>query len=296
MKKSTKIILLISTIVLSTLFLIMLGGSYIVYKVAVEPLGTDLTYVQTMKGFITGKAEGESVRELKASSMREDHRHISIYYEENFSELLPLTKEVLDMAIERNEELLGKTEEVPVDLLVYENYMEMNGFQMREVQDAYYSDFQKIIAIHNSGKEVLLAADELALYSFRQILVHEYNHYAFYRKVSNANRYPMWFIEGLAEYAGNDPERVYPPHFQSVPFAELHSPGQWEAAFSASLASPYSQSYYALKFLAEEFGEEVITQLIDAVEESRNFEESFTAVTGLTLLELEDDYLSSYKE
>lgn len=295
MKKSTKISLSISAIIVSSV-LLLLGGSFIVYKVAVEPVHTDLTYIQTMKGFITGNAEGKGEKQLKESSIREDHHHITVYFEENFSELLPLTKETLDLAIERNEELFGEIDNVPFDLLVYENLVEMSGFELREAKDAYYSDFQKIIAIHNSGKEVLLAEDELALYSFRQILLHEYTHYAFYRRVSNPNHYPMWFIEGIAEYVGNDPERVFYPHFENIPFSQLNSVGQWEAALATSLASPYSQSYYALSFLTEEYGEDIITQIIDSVDESRNFEESFSEITGLTVHNLEKVFLSSYKD
>ncbi|WP_422124395.1 peptidase MA family metallohydrolase [Planococcus sp. X10-3] len=296
MKKSKKILLSVGALIISIILLLLLGGSFIVYKIGVEPLDTDLTYIQAMNGFITGNADGEGEKQLKESSMREDHRHISIYYEENFSELLPLTKETLDLAIERNGELFGETDNIPFDLLVYENFVEMNGFKLLGAKDAYYSNFQKVIAIHNSGKELLLAEDELALYGFQQILLHEYNHYAFYRRVSNPSHYPTWFIEGVAEYASNDPEQVYYPHFETIPFAQLNSIGQWEAAFSASLASPYMQSYYALEFLTAEHGEEVITQIIDSVDETRNFEESFEEVTGLTLQELESAFLSSYKD
>lgn len=296
MKKSTKITLTITALIVSFVFLLLLGGSFVVHKVVIEPLDKNLTYTQTMKGFITGNADGKGEKQLKDSSMWENHHHISIYYEENFSELLPLTKETLDLAIERNEELFGETDPVPVDLLVYENFVEMNGFKLREAKDAYYSDFQKIIAIHNSGKEVLLAEDGLALYNFRLTLLHEYTHYAFYQRVSNANHYPMWFIEGVAEYAGTDPERVYNPHFQNIPFAELNSTVQWETALTTQLTSPYLQSYYALAFLTAEYGEEVIAQLIDSVGESRNFEESFLEVTGLTLSELESVFLNSYKD
>src|SRR5690606_7054956 len=251
-KKSAKIALLVSAVILSVLLLLAFVGSFLVYKVAVEPFDEDLTYAQTVKGFITGNAEGKNEKRLKESSMRDDHHHISIYYEENFSDLLPRPKETLELALERTAELLGKTDEVPLDLLVYESFVEMNNYKLSEARDAYYSDFQKIIAFHNSGKEVLLAEDDLALYSFRQLLIHEYAHYAFYRRAESPQHYPMWFIEGVAEYAGNDPDEVFFPHFESLPFRQLNTPGQWEAALGTPLKSPYSQSYYALAFLTGE--------------------------------------------
>ncbi|WP_033542049.1 hypothetical protein [Planococcus sp. CAU13] len=295
MKKS-KIIMLSVTVIVSLILLILFTGSFLVYKVAVEPHDQDLTYIQTMNGFITGNADGKNEKRLKESSMREDYHHISIYYDENFSELLPLTKETLDLAIERTEELFGKTDDVSLDLLVYENFVEMNNYKLSEARDAYYSDFQKIIAIHNSGKEILLAGDDLALYGFRQILIHEYTHYAFYRRAESPQHYPIWFIEGVAEYAGNDPDSVFFPHFEPIPFRQLSSPGQWEAALGTPLKSPYSQSYYALAFLTGEFGEEVIVKIIDSVNDTRDFEKSFSEVTGLTLAELDEEFLRDYKD
>lgn len=296
MKKTRKMSLSITALIFSFVLMLFLGGSFIVHKVIAESLGADLTYFQTMKGVITQDAESDSEKQLKESSMREDHRHISIYHEENFSELLPITKETLDLAMERTEELFGETDVVPFDLLVFENVVEMNGFSELETGYAFYSDFLKVLVIHNSGKDFILAEDELALYNFQQTLLHEYTHYAFTRRVSNLNHYPMWFIEGVAEYAGMDPERVFSPHFQNIPFDQLTSTEQWEEALNTPIKSPYLQSYYALAFLTSEYGEEVITQIIESVDETRNFEESFSEVTGLTLDELEGVFLSSYKK
>lgn len=296
MKKSRKTSLSITALILSFVLMLFLGGSFVVHKVITESLGADLTYFQTMRGVITQDAESESERQLKESSMRQDHRHISIYYEENFSELLPITKETLDLAIERTAELFGETDVVPFDLLVFENVVEMNGFSELETGYAFYSDFLKVLVIHNSGKGFILAEDELALYNFQQTLLHEYTHYAFTRRVSNLNHYPMWFVEGVAEYAGIDQERVFSPHFENIPFDQLTSTEQWEEALNTPMKSPYLQSYYAVDYLTAEYGEEVITQIIDSMEETRNFDESFGEVTGLTLRELESEFLSAYED
>lgn len=296
MKKSKKRSLSVTALILSFVIMLLLGGSFVVHKVIAKSLGADLTYFQTIQGVITQNAEGEKEKQFKESSMRENHHYISIYHEENFSELLPITKETLDLAIERTEELFGETDGVPFDLLVFENVVEMNGFSELETGKAFYSDFLKILAIHNSGKDFILAEDELALYNFQQMVLHEYTHYAFTRRVSNLNHYPMWFVEGVAEYAGIDPERAFSPHFKNIPFAQLTSTEQWEKALNTPMKSPYLQSYYAVDYLTAEYGEEVITQIIDAMEETRNFDESFAEVTGLTLRELESEFLSAYQD
>ncbi|MDQ0430181.1 uncharacterized protein YneF (UPF0154 family) [Planomicrobium stackebrandtii] len=296
MKKPIKIFFLISVLIFSLGFLLLLGGSFFLHKVLEEEIDPDITYIQSMKAFLTQNAEGESEKQIKESSMRQDYQHISIYYEKNFSALLPITKEILDLAIAKNEKLFGGTSLVPIDLLVFENLEELRGFSELEAVDGFYSDFDKVLAFHNSKKELILAEDKLALYAFQKMVLHEYTHYVFARKAQNPADYPMWFIEGAAEYIGTDPNEVNFPYFEKISFDQLKSTEQWQEARTIPTGDPYVQSYYAFEFLTSKYGEEVIKQIIDSVDETRNFEESFTEITGLTVLELESMFLSSYKD
>ena len=290
-----KTFLITWALVVFLLSLSLFSGSFFMHQVVNETLGTELSYAQSMNGFITKNAEGEHEKQIKESSMREDHQHISIYYQENFSDLLPMTKEILDLAIDKNERLLGEISPVPFDLLVFENLEELNGFAALKDAGGFYSDFHKVMGIYNYGEESILEEDTHAFYRFQNILVHEYTHYAFIRKVSNQAHYPIWFTEGLAEYVASDPDEVQFPYFEKIPFEQLTSNEQWNDALTKRMTDPYLQSHYALAFLTTEYGEGVIHQIIESVEETRNFEESLLEVTGLTVLDLEDVFLDDYK-
>ena len=295
MKKPIKIFLRIAVLIFSFVFLLLLGGSFFLHKILEEKIDTNVTYAESMKAFLTQNADGESEKRIKESSMQEDHQHISIYYEKNFSALLPITKETLDLAISKNKKLFGETSLPPIDLLVFENHEELREFSELESVDGFYSDFDKVLAFHNSKKELILAEDKLALYAFQKMLLHEYTHYAFARKAQNPADYPMWFIEGVAEYVGTDPNEVNFPYFEKISFGQLKSTEQWQEARTIPTGDPYLQSYYTFKFLTSNYGEEVIKEIIDSVDETQNFEESFTEITGLTFHELENVFLSSYK-
>ncbi|ANU13302.1 peptidase MA family metallohydrolase [Planococcus halocryophilus] len=296
MKKPIKIFFLISTLIFFFIFLLLLGGSFFLHKFLEETLETNFTYTESVMALLTQNANGESEKKLKESSIQEDYRHISIYYENNFSALLPITKETLDFAISKNENLFGETILEPIDLLVFEDLEELRGFSELNDVDGFYSDFHKVLAFHNAKKEMILAEDKYALYAFQKMVLHEYTHYVFARKAKNPADYPMWFIEGAAEYVGSDPKEVYFPYFEKLAFEQLKSTEQWEEARKNLMGDPYLQSYYAFEFLTLEYGEEVIKKIIESVDETRNFEDSFTEITGLTVLELESMFLSSYKD
>lgn len=295
MKKPIKIFLLSLALVVFLVFILLLSGTFLLHKFLEETLDTNFTYVESIQTFLSQNADGEIEKRIKESSMRENHHHITIYYEENFSSLLPITKETLDLAIAKNESLFGETNLVPVDLLIFEHLDELREFAELEAVDGFYSDFEKVLAFHNVNKELLLAEDNHAMYAFQKMLLHEYTHYAFARKAQDTTAYPMWFIEGIAEYVGTDPKEVSFPYFEKISFDQLKSSEQWQGARTISLGDPYLQSYYAVEFLTMNYGEKVIKQIIDSTDKTKNFEESFTEITGLTLLELESVFLNSYK-
>lgn len=291
MKPKCKIILLISSIFIFLVCVLLFSGSFFLYKVISAAQGTEMSYFQTMSALATKNADGVAERKLKESSLLEEHRHVSIYYSENFSEFVPSTIETLDLAIAKKEEIFGQFDEVPIDLMVFddkEQFMDFSG--LTDVEGAY-SDFDKVLAIHYSDEPIM---DERDKSEFQKLLLHEYNHYAFNRKSQDQAAYPMWFIEGVAEYAAVDPDDVYFPNFESLPLSDLNSPEQWQEAREVPTADAYLQSYYALEFLTSKFGQGVIKEIMESVDETRDFEESLKTVTGLETNELNRDYLNVY--
>lgn len=295
MKKTTKIFIVISSILVTFVFLLFVGGSLLFHKVIAEETTAEFTYFQSVKAILNFNADGKIEKQIKDSYSTMDHHHISIYYEAEFAELLPLTKETIDWAIKRNKEIFGETKSKSMDFIVFEETKDLTEFSGLEQVGGYYTDLQKVLAISYRDKELILKSDEMALYDFQQMILHEYTHYVFSRKGGDAAMYPHWFGEGLAEYIGNDQHEVSFPHFERVSFKQLTTIEQWQAARLSSATDVYLQSYFAVEYLTGEFGEEVISQLMNSVEETKNFDESLKQVTGLTIMELEKNFLKAYK-
>lgn len=248
---------------------------------------------------LTQNFEGETERELKDNRSKEKYEHITIYYPEDFSELIPITKETLDWAIRKNEEVFGTVEVKPVDIIVFQEEEEMNKFSNLIDISGFYSDFDRVLGISYYDKELILDKKETPLYYFQSSILHEYTHYIFQRMIEKAPNgsasYPVWFHEGMAEYIGNDGTIVEFSDFQIVPFSQLSTGEQWQEARLQEGTNVYEQSYFSIKYLVDEFGLGVVKKIIDSTNNTGDFEESLLDITGLNILDLENNFLTSYQ-
>ncbi|WKA54565.1 peptidase MA family metallohydrolase [Planococcus shixiaomingii] len=301
MKTSTKMLPIILSSIIVLLGIVLVGGSIFLSKFLEEKTQEELTYFQSIQMLFNTNFDGAAEREIKEANLREDHHHVSIYYEENFTDLLPLTKDTLDWAIERNEELFGELDERKMDLIVFENPEDITQLSDLKNISGFYSEFERLLGIIYYNKESILEGNELALYRFQKNILHEYTHYAFERKIDktkadDSTLYPVWFHEGLAEYVGNDKIRIEHSYFKDVPLQQLTTHDQWQKARFINKANVYEQSYFAIKYLVDQYGEESINELVESIGETRDFEKSFTELTGMTVTEFEQELNSYYME
>lgn len=297
MKKPIKVVILWLTLLFFISFLLFMGGSFFLYKVvAEEQPGLNLTYLQAMAMIVTRNSEGDSEKHIKESYLREDYQHVSIYYEEDFIDLLPIAKETLDLAFTKTEALFGTTSQEPIDFLVFQDSEEMAKLSEMEGGAGFYSEEDKMLAIHYLDKDLIIKREKYPLYMFQGIILHEYTHYAFARKAKDLSFYPLWFQEGVAVYTENEGQGAPSPESKSIPFAQLTTHEQWERARYIESTNNYAQSYYAIEFLINEFGEKVISDIMNSANKTKDFGESFKEITGLTIHELDSAYLKSYNE
>ena len=137
-----------------------------------------------------------------------------------------------------------------------------------------------------------VGGDFRPLYFFQKSILHEYTHYSFSRMVDGAkfgiSAYPTWFVEGIAEYIGNDQTNVEYSGFKLVPFSQLISPEQWQTARFQDGTEVYYQSYFAIKYLTDRYGEGVLSDIIQETNETGDFEASFVEVTRMSIEDLEN--------
>ena len=296
MKKTLKYAILISAIVFSLCVFLLLGGSIIAYKaIAEEQPNSNLSYLQTMKMIVAQNFEDDFTGNVKDSFLQEDYHHVSIYYEKDFTELLPITKETLELAFAKTEVLFGKIKQEPIDFLVFESIEEMNNLPGSVNDTAFYSESDKMFAINYVDKELLMERDKYSLYLFQGVILHEYTHYAFARKAKEPSIYPLWFQEGLSVYVEDEGQGTLLLESKHIPFDQLTTNEQWQEARHLVSTNNYAQSYYAIDFLINKYGENVISDLMDSANETKDFGKSFKKVTGITISELDRAYLKAYK-
>lgn len=301
LRKLCKIVFIIfSTISIFLLLFVSVLG-VIIHKTMEKELNQDLPFFQSMKMVLALNYDSEKEIQVKEDRTREQYRQISVYYPDDFTELMPLTKETLDWAIDKNEELFGKVKEVPIDFIIFDNYDELEELSGLMDISGYYSDFDKIMAIIYDNKESILEKYETSLYFFQKSILHEYTHYILARLTNNSSKgissYPIWFLEGICEYVGNDKTNVdYQGfNFKFTPLVELNTPNQWQTARLQDDTDVYLQSYFIIEYLVDTFGTGIMKEVINETNRTGNFEEGFLKATELTIERFENNFLDVYE-
>ena len=263
-------------------------------------LNQDLSFFHSIKSAITQNFDSEKEKQFKEERSRENYHHISIYYPDDFAELMPITKETLDWAINKNKELFGTVKEVPVDLIIVQNEEELEDLADLEEISGYYSDLDKVVAITYADKELILERKETPLYFFQKSILHEYTHYIFARLADDSDEsvplYPSWFQEGISEYVGEDQTIVENSGFNSVPFVELDTPEQWHNVRLQDDTDVYTQSYFAIKYLIDTHGIGILKEIIDETNRTGNFEQGFMKATHMTVVDFENTFLNDIEK
>ena len=292
MRKLVKNSSLIFLIVCVILLLLAFGLGLYIHRTLEDAAKEELPFFQSIQMGLTLNLERENERQLKEVRLKKAYHHITIYYPDDYAELLPLTKETLDWAIRKNEEIFGLINAPSVDIIVMEDKDELRNASGLTDISGFYSDSDKLIAIGYNDKEGILEKRETSLYFFQKSILHEYTHYSFSRMVDGAkfgiSAYPTWFVEGIAEYIGNDQTNVEYSGFKLVPFSQLISPEQWQTARFQDGTEVYYQSYFAIKYLTDRYGEGVLSDIIQETNETGDFEASFVEVTRMSIEDLEN--------
>lgn len=273
MLKKIGIILCITvTILASTIFIIWQNGT----------LFTDLYSIFDYYSLYTVEKEN-----LKENLNQTDYQHVSIYYDDYDTELIPTTKTAIEDAITANELLFHNHVEEPIDLIFISDYELMEEYSGTEYGiGAYVETFDsEFICITPQYIDNDYSLD-------RQVIMHEYTHYVFAHTVAElgldvTTDFPLWFNEGMADYVGYGGKEILFEAFEFVPFEKLVTTEQWNENISNLETNEYVQSYLAIKYLIDTFGEDVIIQIINSTESHGDFEEGFEDVTDLDVKELD---------
>jgi hypothetical protein len=264
--------------------------------------GENVTFITTAKSVFTLNYDSELEVKLKANSMKHEYENISIYYQEESEALIPLTIETLKWAEEKSAEVLGSYSKKPIDF-IFMNRDDLEQLSNIDGAGGYYSHFEKVMGVYvkPDSVESILQGLETPLYSFQRRILHEYTHYATFKKIEEAetfgDTFPAWFIEGIAEYVGNDGTEV---HYESISFESvLLESISWDNEFhevrQIDHADPYMQSYFTVNYLIQVYGKDIVVELIEKTNDTVGFYTALEQVTRRTTSEFEQDVLDYYQ-
>ena len=285
MKKAIKIVVIIFSSILFLLLLLLIGGVNYIHSEVEETAGEPVTYFQAVKTILNLNYDGELERKTKTSKDMQSYQNVSVYIDKQDNDLVPLIKDTIDWAKTKNKEILGDIKDRDVDIIFFNNEKDFQNISTLDSVSGYYDPFGLYIGIKIDDKKGILNGKETPLYFFQKSILHEFTHYTFDRKVEGTktpmNQYPVWFQEGVADYIANDRTIVEASDFEFVTYDKLRSYEQWKTARKQDGTDVYDQSYFTIKFLIDENGENVIEDIINATSNSGDFKKSFEDVTGL---------------
>ncbi|WP_066250573.1 peptidase MA family metallohydrolase [Neobacillus drentensis] len=302
-KKSLKIVFIVGcsiTILVSFFIFIVLKE---LQKEMSQKVGTEVKLADMIKAVSTLNYNSDSEDEIKKKSDKKVMYNVTVYYNPGLKGILPQTKESLKRAEQLTKKYLGIYKNKPVDLLFMDSN-ELKKFSTLKDISGSYSDFDKVIAIGVNEKDMvsIIQEKETPLYFFQKSIFHEYTHFATYRKLDEigvrTNDLPVWFVEGIAEYVGENEEPLdfhsFEPTF--IELKQLDSHDQWEKARQTKRANPYLQSYFTVAYLINTYGENIIPKLLMETSTTKNFYGSLQEITGTDLNGFEEHVLSFYQK
>lgn len=197
-------------------------------------------------------------RVLKNNTYTE-YKHIKIYNLSDDDIQQVIEKEIKTL----DDELLhfiGPITPQNLNIIIYENYAEFQKQSNSEYMGAFYDHRTNAIALYS--KEEHINVDEQ---TFINYLRHEYTHYylSSYLKTEPSSVIPKWFEEGLANYVASSlkGESANIPK-ELVDFTLLKTRKDWEKYMKKSYEL-YVQSHFAIKYIAQKNGLNVIKNIID---------------------------------
>jgi Tol biopolymer transport system component len=202
--------------------------------------------------------------------------HFQIYHYPEERHLIPKVSKMLEKAYEKvtGDLNISIEKKTPFFLYMTHNHFEQNniantGEGVGGFSEPYKNRF--VIPVTGSDKEL------------EHVITHEFTHIAMFNiwyggfwKSASIMRfvfYPLWIIEGLAEYESKEKWETYDHMLlrdvaisdMIIPLGKLHSFNHLKM-HQISLA--YQQGHSAISFLAEEYGEDKVPKLIKNLRES----------------------------
>ncbi|MBA5715180.1 hypothetical protein ACWA16_05555 [Bacillus subtilis] len=247
-----------------------------------------------------GQASGITKDQVTKHMKKESFKQADIYYTSKEKSLLPLTKETLEYAVSINQIMIGYSNQKPIDIIFFPNEKQMEAYSGLLDVVGFYSEREQLIGLLPEEKKKLLEGDEVAVYLYQRLLIHEYSHHAFHQKLkeleTDPDEFPLWFHEGLSEWIANYELLIDPITFSVVPFDRLQTDRDWQEARAEYDTDVYLQSFYMIDELTGKYGKDIISEMIKETAKKGDFEKGFKSATKESLDQFEKDFKKKFEK
>lgn len=277
---------------LSCLIIVLFSINMIV----MTKFGKSMTFQDkvTLFSIPVDQSPSPNYKKIKSKKEREKVMNMTVYHEKEEVKLLPIIKQSLLEAKQFNDRIFEKNHDRNIDLILHNSTEDLRVYTSLVDTLGYYDDTNSVIGIAINNYEGILTQSDANYIYFHSTIMHEYTHYRLQSFIKTHGLYvyriPLWFHEGVSEYIGMN-GLTYPYYtFKQIPLEKLTSYEQWET-YRTDSYDVYAQSYFAINYLVEQYGEKIISNIIIYTAETNNFNDGFKKATGLSIHELDSIYM-----
>lgn len=236
---------------------------------------------------------------MKENKLTHKYQNFTIYYKPHEKELLPIIERAIDKADYLTSGLLGAVKDNEIDFIIHASSDELYKETLLIKTMGYFDDPNDIVGIAITDLDEITADRMPGSFYFQSTIMHEYTHYRLQAFIKEQGlfvyRIPLWFHEGVAEYIGmyDVKHRYYP--FKDTSFENLVTHKEWEK-FRLDNYDVYLQSYYAIRYIVDTYGETIIKEIIEETAKVNDFNKGFAKATGISIDDLQTIYLLNESE
>lgn len=255
-----------------------------------ENTGTKISWQLAVKTIYTQNFDGPEETHFKSNHLKQQLGEISIYHDADLPYLKTLTTNTMKKAKSLTLQYLGTYKQTKADLLLM-SMEELRMFSDLTLIGGFYSEHEKLLAIGLYEADLTHIQKQNAAYTYEieKTILHEYTHYAMERRLDylqvNKSKVeiPAWFAEGVATFIEYQAESSPIDELEGtkVQFDMLQTQEQWQVARLDSNANIYFQSYQAINWLVQTYGERIIDTLLVETGNRESFKEALYYLTEL---------------
>jgi hypothetical protein len=219
--------------------------------------------------------------------------HVDLYFYEAERELAQRAVVLAEEAWERLSLRLAYMPQKRVPLIIYSSHSEF-----QETNVLPYILPEGVAGFTELLKHRVVIPFDGSYPRFRRVINHELTHFFMYQKLRDVyarhNRYdyggpPFWFVEGIAEYMSMDWDSISDMFLADALYSGELVPLSKSSSIAGTFLA-YKEGESALHYVAENYGEDKIIDIIDRAWLSRDYDEVLDLVLPVPFEEFDEEW------